>query len=184
MPDFSGNSMTFRLSGGLLTLCSLGCLAAEPASLFSNSDFETGSGTQVSDWPMPAGTSWEAENGNHFLRLKAPTPGTSITVYRQIPIQGGTKLTLTGRFRWNDVVRGAEKWHDARLLVEFKGADDKKYGPAPAAVVFVGSSAGWEEKTVAITVPFEAVTLAVMPAMFQVQGGTLDIDDLRLVAAP
>lgn len=160
-------------------------VAAEPSpSLLSNPDFETAVDNQPADWPMPSGTSWEAEKGNHFLRLHAAAPGASVTVYRQIPIQGGAKLTLSGRFRWTDVVRGTENWYDARFLIEFKAAAGKKCGSPPAPLIFVGSSVSWEERQVTISVPAEAVTLAVMPALFQVASGTLDIDDLRLVTAP
>ena len=175
--------MLSRTIIALATLCSLSCAyAAEPASLLSNSDFETAAGDKPADWPTPAGTSWENENGNHFLRLKAAAPGTSITVYRQLEVKGNSELTLTGKFRWTDVVRGKDNWHDGRLLIEFKNAEGTKVGMAPSPLIFVGSSSGWEAKQVAIAVPSDAVLLAVMVAFFQVDGGTLDIDDLHLAA--
>lgn len=164
---------------GVLASLAFQALAAADAkpSILTNGDFEAGPG----EWPMPAGASCEQEGNNHFLRLDPTVAGQTITVYRQIPLNGATALQFSYRVRTTDVKRGSEPWHDARIILEFKDAAGVGVKPAPAHPYFTGTTAGWQERTVRLEVPAGAVTFAIMPAMFQAEGGAFDLDDLTVV---
>ncbi len=162
-------------------------LAAEETNLLSNGDFETAkAGAETpKDWPMPQGVSWLEEDGNHFLRLEA-VPDKMITVYRELPLKGAPKaMKLTFRARVNDLQRGKANWHDGRVILELRDADDKKMSPAtgaPGTRSFKGTSKGWEQNEVEFIVPEDAVKLVVMPSMFSAASGSYDLDDMVLVA--
>jgi hypothetical protein len=168
----------------LLPLLPLLLAAALPAAdnLLGNGDCEAGADGQAEGWPKGDGISWEAEEGNHFLRLRAGSPGAQVVLYRQLPVAGIKALKLGLRARWNGVERGTEKWHDARIVLDFKDAAGKKVGSA-RPIIFVGSSTGWEPRETAFAVPAGATVLAFMPALFHVAAGTLELDDLVLTAA-
>lgn len=166
----------------LLALAGAGA-AAEPRSLLTDGDFETLVGAAPADWPMPAGASLEAEKGNHFLRLTAGGAGRTVTVYRQAPVDQARALRITWRVRWTDVKRGAQPWHDARIVFDFKDADGKVVGPGPGHPFWTGSG-GWEKKSIDIAVPSGATMFTMMPAIFEAESGTLDIDDVVVAPIP
>lgn len=168
---------------GILALAGAAAAADKPASLLSNGDFETTSGITAVDWPMPTGTSLEVEKGNHFLRLTAGGPGKSVTVYRQIPVDQAKALRISWRVRWDGVKRGAQPWHDARIVFDFKDADGKALKPNPGHPFYTGSG-GWIEKSIDVAVPTGAEVISLMPAIFEAESGTLDVDDFTITAIP
>lgn len=184
-----------RLSRFILATVSmvsfLGVATAQPAQtpvkpekpLLSNGDFE--SATQVKDWPdgwpRVEGSSWEEENGNHFLRLTPAKPNQMLTVYRVFDVKPTDRgFELRFRVRHNELKRGSEVWHDGRVIVDFKDAAGKKLKGGPSHPNFKGTSDGWSERVVQFRVPPGAKKLEIMPALFMVAGGTLDLDDFRL----
>jgi len=159
--------------------------AQQAAPVVPNGDFESDKDHDnwPDGWPKQAGLSWESEAGNHFLRLKQTEPGKMLMVYQALPLGAEAKnLTLRFRVRYADVKAGAQNWNDARLIFHFKDAARQELKPDPTPVYFLGTSKGWEEKAARLTVPQGAALLEIMPSLFQVASGTLDIDDLRLAA--
>ena len=94
-----------------------------------------------------------------------------------MPLDGAKELNLTFRVRTEEVKRGPEGWHDARIIIGFKDASGAEL-KGPAHPFFTGSTAGWVEKTLRFPVPAGATAFTIMPAMFQVASGTMDIDDI------
>lgn len=158
--------------------------AAQPAKpLLANGDFETAkkSPDWPDGWPKVEGTTWEVENGNHFLRLKPPKPDHTLTVYRVIDIKPEHKaFEFSFKVRYDDLKRGKDTWHDGRVILDFKDAAGKKLKGGPPHPNFKGTSKGWVEKKIQFVVPDGAKKLEIMPALFMVAGGSLDFDDFSL----
>lgn len=176
---------TFRILPALLALAiaPLPSIHAQtPISPLANGDFESDHDQDKwpDNWTRESGASWESEDGNRFVRLKQTEPGKMIVLYNAVPVGAQKNLTLSLRVRYQGVKPGAEKWNDARLIFHFKDAQRKPLNPDPAPLYFLGDSNGWQEKTVRLQVPQGAALLEIMPSLFQVQSGTLDIDDLNL----
>lgn len=153
-------------------------------SLVSNGNLETDLKKPEQwpdDWPRPSGATWEQEDGNHYLRLKSEDPGKTVMVFRTINLPEDAKaLELTWRQRVSDLKTGKEPWFDARILMDFKDAGGTKLKGGSGAPNTRKNTDGWVERKLAFIVPEGAVTLDLMPALFQVQKGTFDLDDLVL----
>ncbi len=153
-------------------------------SIIANSNMETDA--DADNWPdgwpqLKSNGSWQNEEGNHFIRLTSTAPGTTVMLYREIPLPAGTAaLELTWRQRTTDLKPGAKAWFDARIMMEFADDSRAKVSPAPPAPYTGKNSAGWEEKTARFLVPPGATMLKFMPALFNVEAGTLDLDDIVL----
>lgn len=160
--------------------------AAEPASLISNGNFETDANADgwPDAWGKPkTGGSWPQENGNHFLRLTSTAPGEVVMLYQQYRIPDGMKaLELSFKWRVSNLKKGRQSWFDARIMMDFKDAAGQKLKGAPAPNTGK-STDGWVEKNVKFLVPEDARTLEFMPALFQVESGTFDLDDVTLTPA-
>jgi endoglucanase len=169
-------------------LCVLACVAypQEAPTLITNGGAETDGDRNgwPDDWPTGAGLSWMAEDGDHFLRLSPGKPGDTVTVYRALALPAGELLLeLTYRLRYTDIVPGPEGWHDGRIILHFKDRDGKELQPGPDNPPLRGSSDGWVRRSRLLVVPDGAATLEFMPALFSVQAGTVDVDDVVLRSA-
>ncbi len=153
-------------------------------SLITNGDFETDVKKQ-DGWPddwgrLKEGGSWESEGGNHFLRMTSPKPGSMVMAYRTFDIPAGTEaLELSWRQRVTGLKKGTSPWFDARIMLELKGIDGTKVG-SPSPPYSQKDTDGWVERRTSFLVPDHALTLVLMPSLFQVQAGTFDLDDLVL----
>jgi hypothetical protein len=153
-------------------------------SLVSNGDFEAAA--KSADWPadwsrLKTGGRWESEDGNHFLRLRAEQPGQTILLYRAIDLPNGVEaLELSWRQRISDLKPGKEAYFDARIMLEYKDAAGKKLAQKPPPPYSRSNTSGWIERRAQFLVPPEALTLELMPALFQVERGTFDLDDVAL----
>ncbi|MES2460866.1 MAG: cellulase family glycosylhydrolase [Armatimonadota bacterium] len=161
--------------------------ASGPAtpSLIANGSFETDADkNQWPDgWSKPADSvQWAEESGgNRFLRLISVRPGQTVLLYRAVSLPPAAKaLKLSWRWRATDLKPGKEAWFDARILLSFKDAAGKKMGKDPAAPYLRASTEGWREGTARIAVPEGARSLELMPSLFQVEKGTLDLDNLSV----
>lgn len=158
--------------------------AAANGSLISNGNFEADK--KGAGWPddwgrLKSGGSWVVEDGNHFLRMKATAPGQTTLLYRAIDLPAGTAaLELSWRQRISDLKPGKEPHFDARIMMEFKDAAGKKLSNKPPPPNTRKNTDGWVQRTVRFLVPAEALTLEFMPALFQVERGTFDLDDIVL----
>ena len=174
----------------LLALLSASGIAAEPvpsASLIANGDFEADANSD--QWPdgwgaAKSGVSWRAEAGNHFLRLVSEKPGEMVMLYHAVKLPEGCRaLTLSWRMRCSDLKPGKQPWFDARILLDFKDADGSKLSGGPSAPYSRKNTEGWVERNISFLVPDGARTLEFMPALFQVERGTFDLDDVVLKLA-
>ncbi|MEZ0215903.1 MAG: glycoside hydrolase family 5 protein [Rariglobus sp.] len=136
------------------------------------------------NWPqLKAGGAWVEEEGNHFIRLTSTEPGKLVMLYHEIRIPEGVEaVELTWRQRVTGLKRGKESWFDARIMMEWMDADRAKVTPAPAAAVTGKDTGGWVDRSVKFLVPEGARMLKFMPALFNVQAGTFDLDNVTLVA--
>jgi hypothetical protein len=158
-----------------------------PASLVSNGDFERAgaAGDWPDGWPRVDGASWEREDGNRFLRLRSETPGRTVLAYVPVALAAEHKaLELSFRVRATDIRPGKQAWFDGRIMMNFKDAAGTVLKPGPSHPSFRGTSRGWLARSQRFLVPAGATVLELMPAIFQAQGGTLDLDDVRVAAVP
>ncbi|MBI1309687.1 cellulase family glycosylhydrolase [bacterium] len=159
-------------------------ILAKTGSLITNGGFETDANRDgwPDDWGrVKEGGSWELEGGNHFLRLKSTAPGKLIMEYRTLDLPDSVSaLELTWKQRVSGLRKGASPWFDARLMLEFQGIDGKKLSSKPSPPYTQKDTNGWIEKRTAFLVPDDALTLVLMPSLFQVTAGALDLDDFEL----
>lgn len=151
--------------------------------LIANGDFEADA--KRTGWPdgwgKPKGASWGDEEGNRFIRMTSSTPGEMVSLYHELGLPEGPKaLELSWRQRVTDLKTGEMPWFDARIILEFKGADGKALPGKPEPAYTQKNTDGWVERRTRFLVPEEAHSLVVMPALFQVKAGTFDIDDIQL----
>jgi hypothetical protein len=154
------------------------------ANLLSNGNFETPSAKDP-NWPdiwgKGAGITWENENGKHFLRLVQQKPGAMLMAYREMAIPAETKgLEITIRYRVTGLALGTSNWFDARTIMHFLNSDRKQVTPDPGALVFSKNAPEWAEVTKRFVVPPDATVLQLMPALFQVAAGTLDLQEIKV----
>ena len=152
--------------------------------IVSNGDFQLDENTDGAPdgWGAAKGSlSYEKEGENTFARLTSQKPGQTAMLYRLIPVPENTKaLELTWKQRISDLKPGKQAWFDARIMMEWKDADGKKVKGSPSAPYSRKNTEGWVEKTKSFLVPEGAKTLEFMPALFQVQAGVFDLDDIAL----
>jgi len=123
-----------------------------------------------------------AEEGDHFLRLVSPKPGAMVVEYREIDLPAGVEaLELRWKQRVTGLRTGDKPWFDARILMEWKDRDGAKLKQKPSPPYVQKDTGGWVDASTSFLVPAEAVTLVLMPSLFNVQRGTFDLDDLVLV---
>lgn len=121
------------------------------------------------------------EEGNQFLRLQAKEPGKMVLDHREVDLPKGVEaLALRWRQRISDLKKGEKAWYDARILLEFKGADGKVLKSKPMAPYSQRNTEGWVEKSAEFLVPKEAASLVIMPSLFFVKAGTFELDDFSL----
>jgi endoglucanase len=151
--------------------------------LLPNGNFETAKDQWPEHWQRPkVGVRYMEENGNHFLRLIATEPGTTVLLYRSVNIPADVKaLKLSWRQRVTDLKPGKQPWFDARIMLDCKDASGNKLKAGPAAPYTRKSTDGWVERKAEFLVPKGTRTLELMPTLFQVEKGTFDLDDVALV---
>ena len=166
-------------------LAALLAAGARASALLPNGAFEQAKDGGPAGWPLHERAAYLEESGNHFVRQTAGGPDKMVMLYRSIPLpQGAVAFKLTFRVRWEGVKPGKEKWHDARVIIDFKDAAGQKLPGGPGHPSFKGSSKGWETRALGLVVPPGAATLEIMPTLFNASAGTLDIDDLSLEPIP
>ena len=189
---FFRQSLTlYAVLGGMLFFTALKTFVsavpptAAGSSLIANGDFETHTKSDQwpDGWPRPkSGGSWQEESGNHFLRLTSGAPGETVLLYLPVTLPAGVEaLELTWRQRASNLKPGKQAWFDARIMMEFKDAAGEKMKGAPSAPNARKSTDGWVDRSARFLVPKGAHTLEFMPALFQVETGTFDLDDIVLL---
>ncbi len=172
------------LSLTALPMLLLSAVARADDNLVENGDFEKAA--EGKDWPTgwakpKAGGEWGKEGTNHFLSLKSATPGEMVMLYQEFKIPEGTEaLELSWKQRVTGLKRGTSPWFDARIMLEFSNADRVKMPGSPKAPNAAKDTSGWEEKKISFLAPKYAAFLKFMPALFQVEAGTFELDDIVL----
>jgi hypothetical protein len=158
--------------------------APVPNSIVSNGDFSlaTRDPAWPDDWQKGAGLSWESEGGKHFLRVTATEPGKMLMAYREVAIPAGVKkLEISIRYRTSGVVHGEQNFMDARAIFHFVDAGHKPLKGDPAVMDFSkGAGTDWTTATEVCAVPDGADKLVLMPSLFKVAAGTLDLAEIRV----
>lgn len=134
-------------------------------------------------WPATksADLSWEEEDGNHFIRIVSSEAGKMTMLYREIPIPPGVEaIEFSWKQRVNELTIGEEEWFDARIMLEFLDSERQAIPPFPQAQFERKASSEWERKSMTFEVPAGAALLKFMPALYKVNSGQLDIDDVVL----
>lgn len=171
-----------RLLLPLLALALTTPVAATPASLLPDGTFERLDATtqRPAGWPGATFATWPVEEGNRFLRLESAAPGKIQSLHLIVTVPEGVRaLELSFRARVSHLKKGEKPWHDARVIIDFIDASEKRAGNAPATY-FAGNTRGWVTKTNRFLVPAGVKQLAVMPALFYPLAGTFDLDDVTL----
>jgi endoglucanase len=154
-----------------------------PGSVITNGHFENDADADGSpdDWEgVKPGKSWETEGGNRFYRLTALEPDKYSSLYRRVSLPDGVgAFELSWKQRVTGLKIGKERWYDARVVVNFKDAEGRQI-KGPDAAYTQKDTPGWETKTIQFLVPTGAKDVEVMPLLFNVEAGRLDIDDVTL----
>ena len=128
-----------------------------------------------------SGISFETEGDNRFLRLKSLEPFKMVLMYRAIDLPPTAKaVEMTWKQRITGLKRGKANFHDARIMSDWNDANFKKVKGGPALGNASKDTDGWVEKSKAILVPEGVSALALMPALFQVERGTYDLDEFKI----
>ena len=155
-------------------------------SLLKNGDFETPSVEDSSfpeGWGKADGITWEIAGDKHFLRLVQKEPGKMLMAYREVAIPADAKaLEVTIRYRTADIKTGTNNWFDARTIFHFLDVQRQQVKGDPGAMIFSTKAGSWSTVTSKFVVPEGATILQMMPALFQVAAGTLDLSEIRITA--
>jgi hypothetical protein len=184
---FAQNTSPLDTAPGGAPSSNASAASAPATNLVSNSDFAlaTQDPTWPDDWGHGTGISWQIEGGKHFLRLVQQQPGALLMAYREIAIPAGTKnLQITFRYRTSGIVHGTQNWMDARAIFHFLDADRKPMPPDPHFIGFSTRASDWTDATEQCPVPEGATRLALMPALFKAQAGTLDLAQVTVTSLP
>ncbi len=162
-------------------LASLGAgVAAAGTPLLANPGLENSrDGTWPDGWPRGPAL-WLEEEGNHFFRLTAAGADKLVMLYREIALPAcHPRLELSFRARVTGLKVGAEPWHDARIMMNFKDAAGRKSSPGKVPF-FNRDTEGWVRRVMTIDIPATARSLEFMLAMFNAAAGDFDLDDIQI----
>ena len=122
------------------------------------------------------------KEGELYARLVSTTPGKMFNDYKEYAIpEGVDALKLTWRWNVSNLKTGAKPWFDARILLKFKDAEGRDVKPEPSPSYVQRSTNGWQDRENAFLVPAAAVKLVVMPTLFLVVSGEMEVADMKLV---
>jgi hypothetical protein len=137
--------------------------------------------------PLP-GLSWEQEGGIHFIRLTGRDPQKVVMLYKMVILSTGLKtVNLSLRYRLSAFTKGDTAPGDARMPLHF--LDGTRFGhlengkdlkPDLPDVVF-SPTEKWTEIHRRLLVPPGATKLQLMPALWNVKAGTLDLTDIHVI---
>ena len=117
-----------------------------------------------------------------YAKLVSKEPGKLVNAYKEYDVPAGVEaLKFSWKWEVKNLKTGAKPWFDARVLFKFKDASGKEVkGPGP--VYTQRNTQGWQDRETSFLVPPEAVTFVVMPCLFQVNSGEMEMKDVRCVA--
>jgi len=137
---------------------------------------------QPLDWGgTPGGVvSWETENGQRFFRLSATRSGEHVQLYRVITVPPGVAgLDFSTTYRATSVKPGPFPEDNARVILEFLDILHKPI-KAPPPVTLAETGSAWKTVHERIAVPEGAREMAIMPCLFRVDSGTLELASIQV----
>lgn len=163
---------------------------AAPRSLIANAAFthDDDADGWPDGWPRGAGLTWHPDDSARdltFVRLATMEPGKSVFLFRAARLSPASRsVNYFVQARANAVVAGAEPWHDARVLFEFRDANNAKVGPAlPPVIVSRGGTQDWRSFKGRFGVPEGATQFVVLGAMFHCRAGSMDLGLIEVTEA-
>ncbi len=159
--------------------------AEKDGEFIANGTFQTdGKGDAPDQWgALKGNSSWQKEDDNRFLRMVSPAPGKLVLHYHAVDLPAGVQAV---EFKWSQRLsnfkRGKDNYFDARIMMQWLDAAGSKLPGSPSPSATAKNTEGWVEKSKTFLVPDGALTLVIMPTLFQVESGTLDLDNLSLKA--
>ena len=122
-----------------------------------------------------------AQNGP-YAKLVSTEPGKLVCAYKEYDVPSGVEaLKMSWKWEVKNLKTGEKPWFDARVLFKFKDANGKEV-KNPSPVYVQKDTKGWQDRETSFLVPKEAVTFVVMPCLFQVKSGELEMTDVTCVA--
>jgi endoglucanase len=158
-------------------------LLQSTGNLITNGDFQSVSkkGGPEHWGSLKGDVQWGEEGTNRFLKLTSSKPGSMVTLYRTIDIPANVQaLELSWKERVTNLKKGKLPWNDARIMLDWLDAGGKKMKGSPSAPFRQGNTEGWVERKKSFLVIEGAVSLALMPSLFEATSGTFELDDLVL----
>lgn len=153
-------------------------------NLIKNGNFqELNSKGQVVDWSkLPSSTKIVTEGKNRYLSMSQTEPGKYTMLYRQVflkPEYSGKEFKFSCNYRISDLVKGEKVWNDARIIFKFKDSAGKDIGKVKP-LFYASNNSKWYSSGLKFKVPEGAVRLEILPTLFQVKSGRMDLDNLKL----
>ena len=122
-----------------------------------------------------------AQNGP-YAKLVSKEPGKLVNAYKEYDVPADVEaLKMSWKWEVKNLKTGEKPWFDARVLFKFKDANGKEV-KNPSPVYIQKDTKGWQDRETSFLVPKEAVTFVVMPCLFQVKSGELEMTDVTCVA--
>ena len=122
-----------------------------------------------------------AQNGP-YAKLVSKEPGKLVNAYKEYDVPADVEaLKMSWKWEVKNLKTGEKPWFDARVLFKFKDANGKEV-KNPSPVYVQKDTKGWQNRETSFLVPKEAVTFVVMPCLFQVKSGELEMTDVTCVA--
>ena len=161
-------------------------------NLVANGGFETiGKDGAAESWGKGSedgSLTLKEEDGEHFMRLVSSDSQKIRMLYRMVPLKSGSKaIEVKFRYRTADIVNGTELPGDARAIMHFLDGtrvghleNGKVIEPDPSAIIFSPKAGEWTEVSRRYLVPEGATKLQLMPSLWKVKSGTLDIADFSV----
>ena len=156
---------------------------AATGNLVVNGNFSVkGQAAWPAPWGKSPGISWHtSRNGGHFMRLSAHDPKTIVMLYCAAPLPTTARaIRITMRYRTTGVRHGSASWNRAEAIYHYLSARGHAIAPSPPAMVFADQSSGWVEMSELCFVPKAATALQIMPGLWHVKAGTLDVAKLQV----
>ena len=122
-----------------------------------------------------------AQNGP-YAKLVSKEPGKLVNAYKEYDVPADVEaLKMSWKWEVKNLKTGEKPWFDARVLFKFKDANGKEV-KNPSPVYIQKDTKGWQDRETSFLVPKEAVTFVVMPCLFQVKSGEMEMTDVTCVA--
>ena len=159
-------------------------LLSAQENLIKNGSFEElDSKGQCLDWSkLPSTSEIKKEGKNSFLSITQLEAGKFTMIYRQLflkPEHIGKEMDFSCHYRVKNLVKGEKTWNDARVILKFRNKEGKEFGKIKP-LYFPSSTSKWQSAKTRFTVPEGAVKIEILPTLFQVKSGELELDNLRM----